>query len=57
MRWVTAVQSLKGMSEPRALGRKEQPFEENIEWYTVPLKLLRISLHRLGLNCNYGLVL
>lgn len=51
MRWVTDVQSLKGVSG------KEMYLYKISEWKPVQLRLLGVPLHRLGLNCNYGLVL
>lgn len=38
------------------MGRKEQLYKIS-EWKPVQLRPLGVSLHRLGLNCNYGLVL
>lgn len=38
------------------VGRKEQLYKIS-EWKPVQLRPLGVSLHRLGLNCNYGLVL
>lgn len=38
------------------MGRKEQLYKIS-EWKPVQLRLLGVSLRRLRLNCNYGLVL